>query len=115
MKFTTSKPILLGGFTCGRVGTIVNREFQDLKSLSLVDVEIFEALNFTSAIDKNLMKCRAKLHSKETDIVLPRPILIRPGYAYSISIGELPDCHAFESDSLSDTTIECRNKCIASQ
>lgn len=100
MKFTTNNPIILGGFTCGRVGTFVDRAFQDLKSLVLVDVEISEALNATSAIDNSLAKVRAKLHSMETVIMLPHPILVRPGYDYIISIGGLPDGHVFESDSL---------------
>lgn len=99
-EFTSTKPLLLGGFTCGPVGTIVDRAFQNLISLVLVNVEILEKRNSNIAIDKELVKFPAKLHSIETDILLPRPILIRPGYVYIISIGGLPDGHVFRSDAL---------------
>lgn len=100
LKMTTSKPIILGGLKCGRVGTLVDRAFKDLETLVNVDVEIFEARDFDSLNGNSLQKFRAKLHSIESDILLPYPILIRHGYAYIITIHGLPDGHIFQSDYL---------------
>lgn len=94
-KFAASEPIILGGFTCGLVGTVVGRAFQQLKSFLLVDVEIFETRVFASANGNILLKMQTKLHSVEADTLLPHPILIRPGYIYGISIGCLPDGYIF--------------------
>lgn len=94
-KIQTSAPVVLGGFTCAPVGTVANGEFQQLKSLSLVDVVISDL-----TANDNLLKMRVNLQSMETDILLPHPILIRPEHTYAISIGAIPDGHVFRSDAL---------------
>lgn len=99
-KFTTNEPIILGGFTCGRVGTIVNGRFQNLKSVLLIDVEIFEGHDLASANNMILLKFETEVQLEESQTLLPHPILIRPGYVYGISIGRLPDGYVFESESL---------------
>lgn len=103
-KFTTNRPILLGGFTCGRVGTFVGA-FQNLKSLVFVDVEIIEARDFHSENGTSLLQTKIKLESVETDVRLPNTIFIRPDYVYEISIGCLPDGHVFQSDNLKTSVI----------
>lgn len=95
-KIRTSEPIILGGFTCAPVGTILNGAFQRLRSLPLVDVGICDL----TANDNNLMKMRIQLQSVETDILLSHPILVRPEHIYAISIGGLPDDHVFQSNAL---------------
>lgn len=79
-KFAASEPIIPGGFTCGLVGTVVGRAFQQLKSSLLVDVEIFETRVFASANGNILLKMQTKLHSVEADTLIP-------GYHIPFSFG----------------------------
>lgn len=49
------------------------------------------------ANSKNLLKMKTQLRSKDTSVLLQHPVLVRPGYFYTISIEPFPDDHIFYS------------------
>lgn len=67
--FSTSEPLLLGGFTCLKIAASLNqdsRAFVVRKKGSESNVEILSNFN-------------TRLKSEGTKVALPKPILIRPG------------------------------------
>lgn len=95
--FSTNKPLLLGSFMCGKVCRFSSAD--ERADLS-VDVEIFETSDPRNENSKCLSKSKAQLQSKETEVLLPHPVLIRPGFFYKVSIGKFPDCHGYYSKSM---------------
>lgn len=113
--FSANKPLLLGSFTCGKVYRTPHTDM--LADLS-VDVKIIETTDWldANANAECLSKFRAQLQSKETEVLLPYSVLIRPKFHYTISIENIPDGHGFYSKGMkteiwieSDVKIEMCN------
>lgn len=88
ITFSTNEPLLLGNFTCVQIGV---RDGMHLKWDISVDVEIFEARDFTQPTVKGLCKWDNELKSNGTKVSLPQPILVRPGFFYKICISKFSD------------------------
>lgn len=94
MKFSTNEPLLLGSFLCtGRIvmGNLCDKEFDRNYT---VDVTIMEQL-LTDDTNTKVLLSNMKIRSTQTNILLPQPILIRPGFLYSIHIGPFSRRHIF--------------------
>lgn len=102
ITFSSSEiPFLLGSFECGKIRVKVKVGFRDLSVALPVKVEILEVRNSNDAKTKQLSTFKAQLQSKDANqIVLPHPILIRPGFLYKIRIGPFPDEHVYYSNEL---------------
>lgn len=103
LTFSTKDiPLLLGSFVCGKIRVKV--AFAGVRELSValpVNVNISEILNSNSAIVKQMLTMKASLQATDvTEVVLPHPILIRPGFQYKICIGPFPDEHVYYSNEL---------------
>lgn len=94
MIFSSSQTLLLGQFKCQKVG-VFGAAYCDLRLPLPVDVEITESTEFNDSNAKSILKMKAQLYSKATDIVLPHPVLIRSGYIYEICIRQFPDDHLY--------------------
>lgn len=100
--FSMDEPLILGSFTCSRI-RVNYLEPRDLPSSLPVDVEISEAtdlnegLIYATSNAKVVCKMKAELHSADTTVLLPQPILIRPSCFYKICIGQFPDEHVHYS------------------
>lgn len=99
---TTEIPLLLGSFVCGRFGVKIRAGIRDLSVALRLKVEILEVCNSNSASAKQLLTMKTTLKSTNStnEIVLPHPILIRPGFQYKICIGPFPDEHVYYSNEL---------------
>lgn len=98
IKFSANKPLLLIGFACGQLESlskfaddddhIPSTDNASKRSCIAVQVNLRgEARDVNAAYDKDLMKTLAKFQlGHSTDVTLPRPILIKPGLYYQISI-----------------------------
>lgn len=105
--FTTDKPLILGNFVCGKIcvaHSIPCKPRRDLRSNLSVDVEITEAIDVKGTNTKTLLKMRTELKSEETNVSLQYPALIRPGFFYSICIGNFPDEHSYYSKEMKTET-----------
>lgn len=91
--FSANEPLLLGEFACNEI-RIGEGDPHDLRSS--VEVKITEACTLDGANVKVLSKFTANLKFSKF-VSLPLPILIRPGYFYSISINGFPDGHYFKA------------------
>lgn len=96
MIFGTDKPLLLGSFVCMKI-QLYRSYYRDLRLYLPVDVEITEANDLVGTNTQTLVKIRSRLQSKDTIVSLPHPILIRPGFFYTVSIGQFPDDHCYFS------------------
>lgn len=65
----------------------------DMRADLFVDVEVVETTDLLNANAKCLSKFRAQLQSNGTEVLLPHPVLIRPGFFYNICIGKIPGGH----------------------
>lgn len=96
VTFSTSQVLLLGGFACGRI-MVNGRNASDrnLRANFPVKVKITEQLMMTDdkATAKMISNFNAELQSMEIDVLLPRPVVIRPEFIYTICIGTFPDEH----------------------
>lgn len=99
-RFSTNQPLLLGKFRCGRVVVGHIEPIHDVRSNLPVDVEITEASDLNGANAKSLLKTKAQLQSKDTDVSLPNSVLIRPGLFYTICIRPFPDEHSYYTKEL---------------
>lgn len=117
MTETTTEPLLLGNFTCVKIAVDNGSNVRNLKWDLNVDVEIIETtdLNETENM-RSLCKMEAKLKSADTKVILPHPVLIRPGFYYKICVSKFPDgfvgcCRCVEviSQLDSDISIEFTN------
>lgn len=121
--FTTDKPLILGNFVCGKIcvaHSIPCKPRRDLRSNLSVDVEITEAIDVKGTNTKTLLKMRTELKSEETNVSLQYPALIRPGFFYSICIGNFPDEHSYYSKEMktetqleSDINIKFHNNAVS--
>lgn len=116
--FSITKPLLLGQFICGSLN--VNRS--DLQLRLPVDVDITEANDLNGANTKSLLKMKTQLQSMETNVVLTHPVLIRPGFFYTICIEPFPQDYGFYSNELKkdvqldvDTKIEFHKGFVATK
>lgn len=98
--FSVNKPLLLGGFTCGKVYGVENDKKHVLSSGLSVEIDIMEVLHLDDTNARNLLKMTAMLSSTETHILLPHPILVRPGIIYKISIGPFNGNLRFSSEEM---------------
>lgn len=90
--FSTTEPVLLGNFTCVKIAVDNGSNVRNLKWDLLVDVEIVEASELNEPKNlRSLCKLEAKLKSADTKVLLPYPVLIRPGYFYKICVSKFPD------------------------
>lgn len=117
-KFSSSQPLLLGQFTCERI-RVYGAAYRNIRSTLPVDVEITESTDLDDANAKCILKMKAELQSDETNVALPYPALIRPGYFYTICIGKFPDDHVYYYTELqtevclkSDITIKYHNEIV---
>lgn len=109
--FSAGEPLLLGSFVCSKI-KFYDSSYRDLTSALSVKVEIFEVRNLSDTNTNALLTMKAKLQSKDVNhILLPHPILIRPGFFYKISIGQFPDKHVYFSEELK--TQVCLNEYLA--
>lgn len=102
--FSTSKPLLLGSFVCVKVAVCGESKRQLRSDLSL-DVKITETIDMRATKWNCVVKMRAKLQSRATKVLLPYPILIKPGFFYRISIGKFPDEHCFHCTEMKTQTL----------
>lgn len=93
--FSTNRLMLLGQFTCDKIGCRGNL----LPNLS-VDVEITESSVYLDVNATSVLKMKAQLQSTETNVLLPQPVLIKPGFFYKICIQPFPNDHWFDSKEL---------------
>lgn len=89
--FSANEPLLLGEFACNEI-RIGEGDPHDLRSS--VEVKITEACTLDGANVKVLFTANLKFSKF---VSLPLPILIRPGYFYTISISGFPDGHYFKA------------------
>lgn len=110
--FSTTKPLLLGEITSFAV--------QNLRTSLAVDVEILENVSWSRTNAKTLLEMKAELQAKDTIISLAYPVLIRPGFLYTIRIGKFSDNHCAYSKEMklevrvdSDALIKfhCKRNC----
>lgn len=88
LMFSTSQPLLFGGFTCGEVCGFETGLKCILKSAVSTDVNISEICGIN---DKNLLNTKPNFHSTENHVAFPQPIFVRPGRFYKISISPFED------------------------
>lgn len=82
---------------CAKIVFWNGSSYHDLRADLSVDVEIEESTKLLAANCKCLLKIKTQLQSKEIEVLLPHPILIRPEFFYKISIGKFPDDHCYYS------------------
>lgn len=88
--FSSNEPLVLGGFWCSF--PMSNAHDNNAGQGTAVDVLIIESRNNDSNTEV-LSNIQARLFSDQTHISLPRPILIRPGFLYTIRIGPFTHAH----------------------
>lgn len=97
--FSTNEPLLLGAFTSGKI-EFVGRTIRDMRSSLMVDVTIIEIGDVNNlniiASDRILLKMKANLQSTDTEILLPKALLVLPGLYYRSEI-VIPAGHIFVS------------------
>lgn len=76
-SFLTDKPLILGRFRCCEISRDIHVE------VKITEIHLSGGANAKIRLE---MKSNLRLHSKGSVIQLNRPILIRPGYFYTISI-----------------------------
>lgn len=110
--FTVNKPLIFGSFSCAKIFLIYDGSVLELP----VDVEVSEASDSSGNESKVLSTTNVKLESNGTDVLLPHPILVRPGFFYTIRMGPFPQQHIYHCKSLkrvvepeADTNIEFCN------
>lgn len=96
IKLSTNKPLLLTGFKCRRLQSFSsypedNESYcsnaENVSSGALVHVKIREEAGQPDVRNnEDLLKTCAKLGYFDANISLPRPILVKPGHRYQISI-----------------------------
>lgn len=95
--FSSTELLLLGSFECEDIGFYNGNSYGKIRSDLLVNVKITEghkAENIETNADTNiLMTMKAELGSKNACVSLAQPILINPGFFYSICINKFPDEH----------------------
>lgn len=120
--FTTDKPLLLGSFACGEICVSHPKPRRALRANLSVEVEINEASGLKGDNAKILLKMKTELKSEETNISLLHPVLIRPGFFYSICVGNFPDEHGYCTEEMktetrieSDINIKFHNNAVCAQ
>lgn len=99
--FTMSGPLLLGGFTCGKVINVKNGVPHDLPERGIpVYVGISKSLALLDPNAEILSNMTAYFHSTETHTALEEPILVRPGFHYGILIEPFKNNHRYCSEEL---------------
>lgn len=90
---STTEPLLLGGFTRSKIGFLDGNTIQELETDLSIEVKITEALD--ERVENNtavLLSMRTNMGSKNTSYIsLPQPVLMKPGFFYSIHIESFPD------------------------
>lgn len=94
--FSTNEMLLLGNFRCNKI-MFGEGSRRSLKSHLTVNVEIYEARTLEDSNGKVVTKLKANLQSDYTTVSLPQPIVIRPGFFYTICIKGFPKRHWFNS------------------
>lgn len=97
-KFSTNVPLILDSFVCLAVFVEYDCDVNvDLRWNMSVGVTITETPGSDSKTEKVLCHMDAVLKFDETHIALPQPILIRPGFLYSICFGAFANGYAFRA------------------
>lgn len=95
--FSTNEPLMLGSFGCANkihVITGINpSSHHDLRSDLLLEAEFIEARDLNGDEAKVLLKMNARFGMDDGMVSLTHPILIRPGFFYTIRIGPFPKQH----------------------
>lgn len=96
IKLSSNKPLLLTGFKCSRLQSFSShKDYNELYSSNvgrvssgvLVHVKVREMAGQSDVRNnKDLLKTSARLGFHDANISLPRPILVKPGHHYQISI-----------------------------
>lgn len=91
-RFSSSEPILFGGFVCAKIPVLRDSAFHDLLSDLPIDVSV---INVSDQKNKrNLSHLKSSLPWKsEKGILLPNPIHIRTGPSYEIHLIQSPEGH----------------------
>lgn len=92
--FFTDQPLLLGGFFCENLFHVFEGDGSSLRRGLSVDVTITEMKRVGSSA-KTLLETKICLESADNDVFLPKPILIRPGYHYTIRMPHLPESYCY--------------------
>lgn len=104
--FSTTEPVLLGGFACANKITVKTgtnaSSIQDLESDLLLEAELIEASNLEGDNAKVLLKMNTRFGSSNEMVMLKQPVLIRPGFYYTICVGPFPKQHLVCSKTLKD-------------
>lgn len=96
--FSTNKPIILGSIKCAALEyQLLNYES---RSAMRVHVKISESRQRVDAMSKVLLKMRVSLYFDASTVHLSYPILIKPGFFYTISIGEFLESDCYHADNL---------------
>lgn len=96
--FSTNVPLFLGSIVCAKI--VVGAQARNVLSSLPVQIEIIELENLIEVNGNVVAQMTAELRSKPTRIVLPHPVLIRPGNFYKISIGKFPEEYSYRSQDL---------------
>lgn len=97
---TSNVLIVLGGFECSAIVIADGFGGHDLEWDLSVPLKITEISGSDSENIKVISQMTAKLGSTMTNILLPQPILIRPGFLYSILFGPFPCEHQYRTQLL---------------
>lgn len=97
---SSNTPVILGSFTCSAVVIADDCDGHDLDWDLSVEVKITEASATVSNNSEVISSMTAILGSTATAVRLPQPILIRPGFVYTICFGPFPCEHQYRSQML---------------
>lgn len=97
--FSSNESLLLGSFTCEKIVIGDMNSVSDLDDDWSVDVDILE-FDDDYRKARSLLKSKAQLQSTKITIHLPKPVLIRPGLFYKISMGPFPKGYQYYSREL---------------
>lgn len=94
---SSNVPLVLGSFVCAAIVIADGCGGHDLDWNLSVEVKITETSNFDSEDTKVKTQMKASLGSTMTKVLLPQPILIRPGFQYAICFGPFPCEHQYRT------------------
>lgn len=113
---SSSIPLILGSFACAPIVVANGSGGHDLDWDLSVDAKITEISGSNGEDMKVLSNMKASLGSTMTNVLLPQPILLRPGFSYTICLGPFPCEHQYRTHLLkrkmrlsADAIIEIRD------
>lgn len=92
-------PVVLGSFACAAIVIADGCGGHNLDWNLTVEVKITETSDYDDEV-KVISNMTASLGSTMTKLLLPQPILIRPGFLYTICLGPFPCEHQYRTQLL---------------